>query len=786
VRIQEIRLSWFRGSSNEAVLNTDLKSVVIYGKNASGKSTFVDGLEYIVGKGRIRHLAHEYSGSRQEKAIRNTATPDDENSRIIIRFDKNREVCVEINADGVSTVPREHRNLVSIMQNWNVESHLLRQDEVARFILYTKGQKYSALLPLLGLDTLEQAGENLHQLSTKVTERSSIEEHKTQLNMLSKEALTVLESLESDQVFDDLTKLAAQYNILESAGNLSSLSESLAIEIDKRIGQIEPELERYLVIKEMHDEESLNKMNEMIDARKVAEKSVDLALDIRISVLEPAERFITIIKDSKEEISCPACGQKILAGSFMDHVKKELESLREAREARKTLRDKCNAFVRSLINLQEKAKDEKFTSWLNLPEQDDLSSQFSKLSKVAIPQQDHIQWNDEQIAEVYKILLKIYAILDKQLKNTPPSIEELVKHKEYVKASGKIPEIQKLQTDIDLVQSLINFLENSENAVRNEIKARTEKILEKISDDVKELWSKLHPDELIEDIKLYVQNDADKAIDIGLRFFGTDQPSPRLTLSEGYRNCLGLCIFLSLARLDKSDDPIILDDIVSSFDREHRGMLTSVILDEFEDRQVLLFTHDREWYSELCHRLPSANWKFMTLMPWKDPSVGIRWAESTYTFDDARALINVNTEACGNRARAIMDVQLSIIAEKLGIMVHHLRGDRNDHRTCIEFLEQIINEAPKRFRKKSNGTWQPYEESISEWIAAKALLIAWGDRASHTGSLVPSEAEALIKICEKSLDCFKCDSCGEYVWIANQMSRKRLQCACGDLQWRYE
>jgi len=68
------------------------------------------------------------------------------------------------------------------------------------------------------------------------------------------------------------------------------------------------------------------------------------------------------------------------------------------------------------------------------------------------------------------------------------------------------------------------------------------------------MWKILHPAEAIEDVRLYVPKDADKAIDIGLKFHGKEQESPRLTLSEGYRNSLGLCIFLAMAKLEAGND----------------------------------------------------------------------------------------------------------------------------------------------------------------------------------------------------------------------------------------
>jgi hypothetical protein len=82
------------------------------------------------------------------------------------------------------------------------------------------------------------------------------------------------------------------------------------------------------------------------------------------------------------------------------------------------------------------------------------------------------------------------------------------------------------------------------------------------SDDIADMWKALHPGQPIENVQLCLPNE-DKAIDIALRFHGKDQVSPRLTLSEGYRNSLGLCILPALAKREAGKDrPLILDDVV--------------------------------------------------------------------------------------------------------------------------------------------------------------------------------------------------------------------------------
>ncbi len=73
-----------------------------------------------------------------------------------------------------------------------------------------------------------------------------------------------------------------------------------------------------------------------------------------------------------------------------------------------------------------------------------------------------------------------------------------------------------------------------------------------------------------------------------LRFHGVDQDSPRLSLSEGYRNSLGICIFLAMAKRGVDNDrPSFLDDVVVSLDRNHRGMIAELLRKQFGDRQVI-------------------------------------------------------------------------------------------------------------------------------------------------------------------------------------------------------
>lgn len=299
------------------------------------------------------------------------------------------------------------------------------------------------------------------------------------------------------------------------------------------------------------------------------------------------------------------------------------------------------------------------------------------------------------------------------------------------------------------------------------------------------MWSVLHPNEKIENVSLYLPKD-DKAIDIKLKFYGIEQDSPRLTLSEGHRNSLGLCVFLAMTKRNaETERPLILDDVIVSLDRGHRGMIAEVLEKEFSDRQVIIFTHDRDWYTELGIQLNSKTWRFKSLLPWESPEIGIRWSHSMSTFDDARSLLKDRPDSAGNDARKIMDIELALIAEKLQIKFPYLRGEKNDKRMAADLLQQICSAGNNCFQIQEAENYHTYSDAMSEFNSAHDLLISWANRASHTYDLVLPEAEKLINTCEKVLKLFTCTYCNTKLWYATAANKDHVQCKCSHIRWRY-
>jgi energy-coupling factor transporter ATP-binding protein EcfA2 len=785
MKITSIDLSWFRGAADSASLNTEFKNIAIYGANGSGKSTFCDAIEYLIMEGKIDHLRHEYSGVRQEKGIRNTHAPKGAPSTISVQFEGDISIHVTIDENGSPVFTSAPSEFIDFIQSWKLEQLVLRQDEVARFVIKPKGDKYSALLPLLGLQNLEQAASNLNTLNRYILERSDLVAKTERLKLLKEGALKYLPEISEKAVLEILRKVAERHISGEKPTKRSKLITILAESISKSVESLEPAITRYTLLTQIRDENLPNKIDVAINTHNKVAGRLDAFLDSRIEILQSAEGWINKLDKLEGKINCPACGRPISIEDFAGHVRSELKTLEELASLRSAARSAQSTLKGSLDKVKGFLTNEAISSWPTIKTDPKLNEAISGLSKLDLATWQR-EYPAEDIAKVSALVPVILMCIKPILDATPPSNKELVNDLRIVEACEKVDEIQSLEGDLNRIKRIAEGVTSGENAIRSHLKTRTGEILAHISGDIQNFWDKLHPGEPIEDVKLYIPSDADKAIDICLKFFGVEQPSPRLTLSEGHRNSLGLCIFLALSRCGDSETrPIFLDDVVSSWDREHRGMLTGILNGGLGNRQIFLFTHDREWFHELRIILPTASWKFLVLKPWNNPAIGLQWSESQNTLDDAKILIDQNPEAAGNRVRAIMDTQLAIIAERLQIDMPYKRGDRNDHRTCIEFCEKIISDGKKRFRKKIGNSWAEFKEPIEDWQKMHSLLIAWADRGSHTGSLVPNEVEQLIQTCETALSRFKCANCESFVWSADSTSQERLQCTCGDLQWRY-
>ena len=785
MRIKSIELEWFRGAAEPVALEPNSKSMVVYGDNGSGKSSFVDAVEYVLNNGSIGHLRHEYSGTHQVNAIPNTHKPEGGKTGVSFRFRDDSSFRIDINANGTSKSSGAGSVAIG---TWEYKQTVLRQNEVSDFIHDTKGQKYSALLPLFGLHNMEITAENLRKLSKAIETEARLAEKRAQFKHLENARTSAFGTQTEEQIVKIIDGLHTEYCGKKTVFDdpLSLLAE-VELAVENRIASYTAENQRHFFIRGMSEVLLEPHIESVHTASVVLAGNIDPFIAEKLAVLQSAGIYVSRVEDMTT-VECPACGQTVTVDAFREHVEMEKGRLQVIKGIYDEYKTAIGAVCDSLNLLKSHLDRPELRAWQDALV-DPAAVKGLKYLNEANVNALRESFSEADLRAVESEVLPIIVAAQEESKNAPPEVQKLTADSKQLEAAKGVFAAKDLVREIEVGDALVALINSLEEGVRFEIRRQCHSILGSISGDIERMWGILHPDVKIDSVNLSMPPDADKAIDVVLRFHGVNQDSPRLTLSEGYRNSLGLCIFLAMAkRVVDTERPLFLDDVVVSLDRNHRGMVQELLEREFSDRQVIILTHDREWYTELRYQLDgTGRWVFGTLLPYETPEIGIRWSHSTTTFDDARALIATRPDAAGNDARKIMDVDLSMIAERLQIRLPYLRAYKNDMRTAHDFLRRMVADARRCFQKRSGTEYVENADAIDKLSKADQLLQSWGNRASHSFDVVEPEATKLIDACESALASFKCESCTppSFVWRLIDANAESVQCKCGELRWRY-
>jgi hypothetical protein len=153
-------------------------------------------------------------------------------------------------------------------------------------------------------------------------------------------------------------------------------------------------------------------------------------------------------------------------------------------------------------------------------------------------------------------------------------------------------------------------------------------------------------------------------------FHGLGTVPAREYLSEANRNALGLAIyFASILRHGPALESVILDDVSHSTDSEHRRGMAAFITGELSQvRQLLLFTHDKDWYRRLTN-LFDGKYKGVKVTRWTPDGQTLETDKWSNLLDQASQRIQSLENTAGNDLRQAMEQFLDELCEVLNVEV---------------------------------------------------------------------------------------------------------------------
>jgi energy-coupling factor transporter ATP-binding protein EcfA2 len=319
---------------------------------------------------------------------------------------------------------------------------------------------------------------------------------------------------------------------------------------------------------------------------------------------------------------------------------------------------------------------------------------------------------------------------------------------------------------------------------RNLQKDSIEAFLGAFSERINAIFQFLNPTVKIENIRLVSieANDELSGITIEMDFWNKKRVSPpHKYLSESYQNCVGISFFLaSVEAFNSQNKFIVFDDVISSFDANHRKRFAELLVEQYEEKyQLILMTHEETWFEWVRHLVKNKDWLLKE----------IKYNESAGTYMDKPAkdlreriefkIESSDKENLGNDARKYLEAILKNIVWNLEVKLPFRFNSDNEDRTVYELLTEI-----KGTLKKRNCSELLGNDVIDRLLGSTFI----GNKDSHDSSYSPSllDLKAFWRdICDFE-GLFICSTCGSYIshkYYDNV--EKKIRCRKGEISYSW-
>jgi energy-coupling factor transporter ATP-binding protein EcfA2 len=666
-RLQSVTIDSFKGSTNEITVefaNTNL--TVIYGENGTGKSSIADAFDVI---------CNNNAGSLEDKSI---GSPK---SKYLINLRKNQRDCrVKLaynNLEWTSTLGLKYHP--DTIGDPNIpKASILRRDKILDFITKQPAPRYEAIKSFIETPQCEKIEGLVNQLKLDYEKES---ENSIRAITDAEEALNKLWELEG--------RVGTNY-LVWAQQKISRSSEELQTEINayssilNSFTQLKSQKENYdrLLTSQSSAEEEQQVLNQEFD---LLASQAESNLTELIDVLRTSKNYIE--KTSIMNL-CPVCEQDIERESLLTNVNDRLTTKKQFTE----LKDRLLAAQRRLDiataqmgqakpQIVEKALSlfNALTTYIPVELQSNnfVLESYSDLNNVDTLEDDKIR--------IASLLFESLNIVEQQIKTHKTDSEKTLSNLNAI--SNHVHTIEQKRNNaakLDLMKQRITSLYN---LFVEERKLYIKEVLESVSGDIDRMYSSIHPNENLGNVRLSPDESRRASIELKSSFEGVADIQPQAYYSESHLDTLGICLFIALAKKFRTDDTILIfDDVITSADQVHLSRFLRMLEGELQHFQhTIITTHYQVWRDKYRHG--NGNVQLVELLRW--------------TLD-----------------RGIRHTKTKLYTEELR---HHLALEPFDKQTVASksgiFLELILDNLALMYRCKLPRKADPFY-TLGEFIGA--------------------------------------------------------------------
>ncbi len=805
-KISNLTIDGLRGVRKQLSLSLDSKSAVLYGDNGTGKSTFSDVVEWFYFD-KIEHLVGEEIGRKGYEALRNIYLDDEDPATAEFTYDDKRYDCkktIEVVGDRLKvTLSNASPEFVEYLAQSEEENLVLRYKDLLRFIVSTKGDKLRELSDIIGFAEVTKTRDVLRKISNQLAREIVNKGFENQISYQQSQILDQFgQNVTTDEEFIKVVNaLTKDFDLGVAVKSLEDVNTVLK-KIKKPDDSKEVKQEGFLT----KLEENLVNVPVNLDQLETLYKDYKDRFDNIVGDLDKIKKLALerllraghdVLANKKyDEANCPLCLQDKDPADLIAELDERILELEETKQEDRKLREAKEALTRQIDATKRLIQGSANDHQLDLVDNSKRKMELGNLVKSIDRYRDTLKTEVERSKYLIgENDLLVDRKLIETLKNEGKTDLEAIRKarrkdpkwdtQSKIKISGHAyAQIRKLAQEQAIFEKQRDTMEDIYKRFVQAQKNALTTFLTKYSSRIDEIYQFLNPGERVENIHLVpIEKDGDLVgLTIEYDFLDAKTTSPpHKYLSESHLNCLGIALFLtSVEAFNTCNKFIILDDIISSFDTEHRKRFADLIVEEYNDYQVILLTHERSWFDIVRNLAKQKGWHIHSVKHNDVDGTHLSEPPKTLEEDIKEGLAAGDGTGVGNNARKYLENLLKRVAHNLEVKVAYQPNDTNEDRMSYELLTEL-----KAKLKKRKCTELLSSPIIDRLIGSTKI----GNKDSHDyfAGMKLGDIKAFWKDIKDLEELLFCSECESFVSVTHYDTvAKKIRCRKGHLVYSWK
>jgi energy-coupling factor transporter ATP-binding protein EcfA2 len=787
--LKEIKIENFRGIKESLTIDfvkgKKNTSVIIYGRNGSGKSSIVDAWEWLCSD-KIESLSREGAGVKDYPHQLSKG----ENTYISIEFSEKLSILKKAFNPQRLKNPVLTGNFNEFIDYVKHPCHL-RYRDLQSFVYKTKTEKYEYLAKYLGFENHIKIQNDLNAYLRKLSkEKESIDSQIRNKEIELKSKLNHSE-INDENVINKANLVAKKYGVTE-INSLKDLNE-LKIYLSQIIAG-NPKSSKLSVLKKFKENiknffpissmrEGIKNVEELFVSLKSNQQNIlNLLLDDLYTT------GINTLNNLENQEICPLC-DNYYGPELYNHINQKHIELEFVKSQKQEFDKKKRLISDNLKMIAQKASVIKGTSgseivsifsdffekidWL----QQEIHKTLEKMN-LNIIEENSFEISKDLTLDIIDDLIVMGETISTRLDQEMNEIEKdndlnklVNEYNEFCSTSDAYRDYKVLLNKNKFLSDTVNNFELVLDAFTHWVKENINNAFEKISNDVCTYFNILEiSNEYLANPKIKLDIDKNKSVELEIELASEKITPAFKVLSESQVNSFGLAVFLAAIKNFNVDFKfIILDDVVNSFDAYKRPQILQLINEHFSDFQFLVLTHDRIWFDSVLRHFN--NWNKTIFYKW-DYSVGPKIKPAySLTEEIEKSLEFDQPVEAGQKLGRYLEWTLQDINESFNTPIPY----KIDNQYTISELFNPFKSRVKDKLKQNHLLFKKLNEFESKTVF-RNYCAHW--KNVETEFTTP-EIKMIYNLWKEIEHIIYCDNCKQYTKYQND-----LKCKCGNINLR--